>query len=751
MQRRGLGTFGGVFTPSILTILGLILFLRLGYVVGNAGLGRAFLMLAVATGIAAATSLSLAAIATNRKVRGGGDYFLISRSLGVAFGGGIGLIVFAAQSVSVAFYCIGFGDAAEALFPDAGPGLPTTVAAGAVLVLLGVALLGADLATRFQYAIMAILFAALASFFVGAELHWDTARLEAAWNPLPGAPGFWVLFAIFFPAVTGFTQGVSMSGDLRDPARSLPSGTFLAIGLSTVIYAAVMVGLAAAMEPAELAVDYQAMERISPVPALVRGGVLAATLSSALASFLGAPRILQALAADRVFEVLQPFARTSGRAANPRRAVLLTGAIALVTIALGNLNAVASLVSMFFLISYGLLNYATYVEATAAGPSFRPTFRFFHGRASLAGTLACLAVMFAIDAVASVIAIAVLAAIHQYVERTAVPAHWRDSRRAYRFRRVKDGIRQLAGAPESPRDFQPHVLAFTESEERRERLLRYAAWITGGSGMITAVQLVEGAASLESVEARRSEAGERLASEIERQKLDAFALAVAAPDLRVASETLVQSWGVGPIRSNTVLLNWREGAWPGDEPEAASLWYARLLRSALALRQNVVVLRAEDTAWEALRATPAERRRIDVWWFDDDSSRLALLFAYLMTRTGDWDETTICIRAPAEKGKASRVEEMLRRRLTEMRIEAEVEVVEAADAEAIAQRSADATAAFLPLRLHGLRIEAPLGGSGDVGDLLARLPIVGLVAAAQDIVLRDTEEKPAPAAAPASG
>ena len=415
-----LGTFGGVFTPSLLTILGIILFRRLGYVVGSGGLASALLMLGLATTISVLTSLSLAAIATNRKVKGGGDYFLISRTLGVQYGGALGLILFVAQAISVAFYCVGFGEGVAALVE--GPASTARLAAaGAAVVLFGLAYAGSDLATRFQLVIMACLAAALGSFFAGSVGHWEPGRLDAGWVAPEASDVFWPVFAVFFPAVTGFTQGVSMSGDLADPARSLPRGTFLAVGVSTVVYALAMIALAGALSLETLASDYDSLRRVAAVPGLVDAGVLAATLSSALASYLGAPRILQALARDRLFPVLTPFAEGSGASSNPRRGVVLTFGIALVAIALGDLNAIAALVSMAFLISYGLLNYATYVEAQGASPSFRPRFRFFHARVSLAGTILCGLVMVRLDPAATAVALALLAALYQYppLERDA--------------------------------------------------------------------------------------------------------------------------------------------------------------------------------------------------------------------------------------------------------------------------------------------------------------------------------------------
>ena len=185
-----LGTFSGVFTPSILTILGIILFLRLGYVVGSAGLARALIIIGLANAISILTSFSLSAIATNLKVKGGGDYYLISRTLGLEFGGAIGIVLFLAQSVSIAFYCIGFGEALTAILPQSTKVFPQIIAALAVAYLFIFAWLGTDWATRFQYVVMAILVAALISFFIGGLAKWDNAMLTKNWTSSPSAPDF---------------------------------------------------------------------------------------------------------------------------------------------------------------------------------------------------------------------------------------------------------------------------------------------------------------------------------------------------------------------------------------------------------------------------------------------------------------------------------------------------------------------------------------------------------------------------------
>jgi len=271
-----LGTFAGVFTPSILTILGIILFLRLGYVVGNAGLGRALLIIGLANAISILTSVSLSAIATNLHVKGGGDYYLISRTLGVEFGGAIGIVLFLAQSVSIAFYCIGFGEAVSSMLSEGSQLTPQIIAVLAVSFLFVFAWLGADWATRFQYVVMSLLGAALVSFFTGGISEWKSAMLVRNWATSGSSSDFWILFAIFFPAVTGFTQGVSMSGDLKDPGKSLPLGTFLAVGISIIIYFGVAVVFAGALPNDLLTRDYGAMKRVASIGFFIDAGGCAA-------------------------------------------------------------------------------------------------------------------------------------------------------------------------------------------------------------------------------------------------------------------------------------------------------------------------------------------------------------------------------------------------------------------------------------------------------------------------------------------
>jgi amino acid transporter len=729
---QGMGTFGGVFTPSVLTILGLVLFLRLGYVVGTVGLWQTLLIIGLASLVSVLTSISLAAVATNIEVKSGGVYYIISRTLGVAYGGAIGLVLFVALAVSVGFYCVGFAEGVTATFDITTPFAAQGIAAAAVLLMAVIAWFGSDLATRVQYVVMAFLVFSLISFGMGAWGHWDNSRLVAALGPNQGWIGFWPAFAIFFPAVTGFTQGVNMSGDLADPVRSIPRGTAYAVGLSILVYVVVAVLLAGAVPRGILTFDYGAMRNVAAFGPLIDAGIFAATLSSALASLMGAPRILQSLAKDKVFPFLAVFGVGHGPSDNPRNGILLGTLIALGTVALGNLNVIASVVAMFFVVTYGLLNYATYFEASGRSPSFRPALSWYDPRLSLVGGLVSLGVMLAINLTAGLVAIAVILAVYQYLQSTATEARWADGQRSYELQAVRDNLLAASARPEHARDWRPQILAFSNDEARRERLLRFAAWIEGHSGLTTVIRILEGKGRRARRELALAE--KALERDLAAKGLTAFPLVVSATDLDVAVPVAVQSVGIGPTRINTVLLNWLDPAKRTEDPEQAKRFLGNLHASFL-LGFNLVVFDAHEDDWERLTATRPAARTIDIWWSDNATGRLMLVLAYLMTRNTDWRGAPIrVITADAETDVDLRKAE-LEEELKSVRIAAEVIVLPIGDdrLEGLIGQSADSAIVFVPLGIREQEFTDWLGTP--LANILPRLPIVALVMAAEEMDL----------------
>jgi hypothetical protein len=338
--------------------------------------------------------------------------------------------------------------------------------------------------------------------------------------------------------------------------------------------------------------------------------------------------------------------------------------------------------------------------------------------------------MLAIDLEAGLVAVALLFAIYEYLRRTAPQARWADGRRSYHTQRIRTHLLAAAGEAEHPRDWRPNMLLFSDERERRVQLLQFASWLEGDSGFATAVKILEGrgAAMLK----RRQEAEDALAEDVRQAGVQAFPLAMAAPNLNLAIHTLVQGFGIGHLRANIILLNWLERA-RQSAGEQRELAYGRQLRTAFRLGCNLVVLNAEDPKWASLRQAAPAARRIDVWWRGDASSRLMLLLAHLMTRTEDWDGARIRLLGICCTADSTATAEALRETLEEVRIDAEAVLVEQPGVEAVAQRSADASLVFLPFRLRGDR---PLGPfAGPLEGLLAPLPVTALVLAAEDMDL----------------
>ncbi|MDA7880394.1 amino acid permease [bacterium] len=623
--------FGGVFTPCTLTILGVIMFLRFGYVVGHAGILETLVIIGAATLITLLTTLSLSAIVTNTEVKGGGAYFLISRSLGAEFGGAIGLVFFVAQAISVAMYVIGFSEAVVAsVLPGQSKLLIATICN---IFVFGCVFRGAGWTIRLQYFILAILLASLGSFYAGAIPEFDSEVFDENWGNRFSADSqesIFTMFALFFPAVTGIMAGANMSGDLRDPSKAIPTGTLLSIVFTGAIYFSLALLMGGAREASVLSNyggDSMVIAEISAVPFLITAGVFAATLSSALGSMMGAPRILQAFAKDDVFENLRPFAAGSGEANEPRRATILTFIISQAAILLvADLNTIAPLITMFFMLTYGLLNLATFYEAITKNPSYRPRFRYSHWLTSLAGAVGCLLVMFLISWIWALVAIFGMACVYLYISQKEVETRWGDLHRGLLFERTRKNLLKLEKELHHPKNWRPIILAFSGASWERPQLAVYGHWFTAGHGVLTLGYVIQG-----DVENRleRLQSQERILNAfIQEQKLEAFPAVVAAPTISAGMESLVQTHGLGALRPNTVLLGW-----PNNEEKIVP--FSTTLRSIHALERSVIAMRFNEPALE-LDPRTVPLGTIDVWWRGNQNGELMLLLAHLLAQNQRW-------------------------------------------------------------------------------------------------------------------
>ncbi len=428
-SRRLYGTFTGVFTPTLLTILGVIMYLREGWVVGNAGLLGAWAIILFSYLITATTGLSLASITTNIRIGAGGAFSVISQSLGLEVGGSIGIPLYLSQTLAVAMYIFGFRAGWLWIFPE-HPALIIDLVTFVVLV--GIALVSAGLAFKVQYVILVIIAGSLISVAAGGAGAPPEHSVDW-WGDFPGfgeegfpGIGFWGVFAVFFPAATGIMAGANMSGELANPRRSIPVGTLSAIGVSLLVYLGLAAWLAIRVPTAELLENYTALIDRSAWGPAVLAGLLGATFSSALSSLVGAPRILQALADHQILPGSRWLAIRS-RSGEPRNAMFLTASIVLAALMLRYLNVIAPLITMFFLITYAMINVVVLIEQSLGLVSFRPLLRIPR-LVPLIGAAGCILAMFVVNPTFALVAVVVVLALYAHLTRRQLRAPFGDVR-----------------------------------------------------------------------------------------------------------------------------------------------------------------------------------------------------------------------------------------------------------------------------------------------------------------------------------
>jgi solute carrier family 12 sodium/potassium/chloride transporter 2 len=623
VKATGLGTFGGVYTPSILTILGVIMYLRFGWVVGNVGLLGTLLIVTLSTAITFLTGLSISAIATDRVVRVGGAYYMISRSLGIETGGAVGIPLYFAQALSVALYTIGFAESVVEVFSNLNQLYVALITTILVAVL---ALTSAQLAIRAQYFIMAAIALSLISFLFGHPL--ENTQIEMWGAPRAESESFWTVFAVFFPAVTGIMAGVNMSGDLRDPSRSIPIGTLAAIGTGYVIYMSLPVLLAMRADWDTLLAEPLVMQRMAFWGPAILLGVWGATLSSAIGSIMGAPRVLQALARDGVLPRWMSFLGTgSGPDDEPRIGTAVTLFVATAAVCVGELNLIAPVLTMFFLTTYLVLNVSAGIEGFLQSPSFRPSFRvpWF---LSLLGALGCLAVMFLINAIATIVAALIVLGIYIWLQRRELETTWGDARRGIWMALLRAGIFQLDHQPDT-KNWRPHILVLSGAPTKRWSLIELADALTHNRGFIT-VSSVLPSGSRDVAQQAKMETTIR--DYLEKRGMQALVRVVTAPDPFEGGLRLIESYGLGSLVPNTIML--------GDSEEASRRdRYCQLIAQAHRAKRNVLILR--DHPEQGF----GECRQIDVWWGGMQANGgLMLLLAYLLRTDIEWRNVQIYLK-----------------------------------------------------------------------------------------------------------
>ncbi|KAK2870718.1 hypothetical protein Q8A67_023245 [Cirrhinus molitorella] len=653
-ESKGVVKFGwikGVLVRCMLNIWGVMLFIRMTWIVGQAGIAYSCIIVIMATVVTTITGCSTSAIATNGFVRGGGAYYLISRSLGPEFGGSIGLIFAFANAVAVAMYVVGFAETVVELLISSNVLMldeindVRIIGTITVILLLGISVAGMEWEAKAQIFLLVILITAIFNYFIGAFIPveskkkfgffgYDAGILADNFGPDFRGQTFFSVFSIFFPAATGILAGANISGDLADPQSAIPKGTLLAILITGLVYMGVAISAGAcivrdatgqdmginetfsALNCTDAACrlgydfsscrpileggkssckfglhnDFQIMSVVSGFGPLITAGIFSATLSSALASLVSAPKVFQALCKDNIYPGIGIFGKGYGKNNEPLRGYFLTFGIALAFILIAELNVIAPIISNFFLASYALINFSVFHASLANSPGWRPSFKYYNMWVSLAGAILCCLVMFVINWWAALLTNVIVLSLYIYVSYKKPDVNWGSSTQALTYHQALTHSLQLCGVADHVKTYRPQCLVMTGAPNSRPALLHLVHAFTKNVGLMVCGHV--------RISSRRPNFKELNSDMLRYQRWllnnnsKAFYTPVVAEDLRQGTQYLLQAAGLGRLRPNTLVVGFKNDWRIGDIKEVET--YINLIHDAFDFQYGVVIIRLRE-------------------------------------------------------------------------------------------------------------------------------------------------------------
>uniref|UniRef100_A0A669DAA4 Solute carrier family 12 member 2 n=1 Tax=Oreochromis niloticus TaxID=8128 RepID=A0A669DAA4_ORENI len=647
-ESKGVVKFGwikGVLVRCMLNIWGVMLFIRMSWIVGQAGIALACVIVAMATVVTTITGLSTSAIATNGFVKGGGAYYLISRSLGPEFGGSIGLIFAFANAVAVAMYVVGFAETVvellgiDAVMTDEINDI-RIIGTITIIILLGISVAGMEWEAKAQIFLLVVLITAIFNYFIGSFIPvkskeakgfmgYDASIMWENIGPDFRGETFFSVFAIFFPAATGILAGANISGDLADPQMAIPKGTLLAILITGIVYLGVAVSTGSCilrdasgnvndtissqfMANCSTAAckfgydfstcknedtcryglhrDFQVMSLVSGFGPIITAGIFSATLSSALASLVSAPKVFQALCKDNIYPGLQMFAKGYGKNNEPLRGYILTFGIALAFILIAELNTIAPIISNFFLASYALINFSVFHASLANSPGWRPSFKYYNMWVSLAGAILCCGVMFVINWAAALLTNVIVMALYIYVSHKKPDVNWGSSTQALTYHQALTHTLHLSGVEDHVKNFRPQCLVMTGYPNSRPALLDLVHSFTKNVGLMICGHIRTGYRRPNFKELATDQA--RYQRWLLKNETKAFYTPVFAEDLKQGSQYLLQAAGLGRLKPNTLVLGFKNDWRDGDMMNVET--YISMIHDAFDFQFGAVILRLKE-------------------------------------------------------------------------------------------------------------------------------------------------------------
>jgi amino acid transporter len=631
-----------VFMTTLSTILGAVLFLRFGYAVGHVGLLGTLAIIVIGHMVTIPTAMAVAEIATNQKVEGGGVYYIISRSFGINIGASIGVALYFSQAISVAFYIIACAEAFGPVFEwvNATYGLALSdkrLVSIPLTIIVSILMLykGADIGIKTLYFVVAILFVSLVMFFAGTT-EYSTTHANDYFRVIPDGDNFFYVFAIIFPAFTGMAAGVGLSGDLKDPKKSIPAGTILATVAGMLIYVFAAYKLNTSVSPEDLAHDQLIMSKIAIWGPIIPIGLICATLSSALGSIMVAPRTLQALAVDKVFAIPSLnkwMSREKGKNHEPVNGVLVTSLIALVFVAIGNVDFVAEIISMFFMVTYGAICLISFLHHFAADPSYRPSFKskwYF----SLIGAVMCFYLMFSMNPAYAFGSLAIMVIIYIIITRVNEDKHglakifqgviFQLSRKLQIF---------LQKVDKDDEDWRPSVICISRSAFKRTYDFDLIRWMCHRYGFGTYVHFINGYLSRETHHQAESDLQEliKIASDV---KSNVYLDTMISPSFTTAIAQSLQLPSISGKDGNMFLFEFSR---MHDENSNEIVENIPLVRAA---NFDLCVLATAEKGF-------GFKREIHIWITQSDyeNANLMILIGYIIMGHPEWSKAQIKIFA----------------------------------------------------------------------------------------------------------
>jgi len=661
MQDKKIGTLFGIFIPNVTMMFGVIIFLRLGVIVSHAGLFKSLLVIGFSLLIMLITSASTATIATNMKVGSGGVYYLITRSLGLEVGGALGFVILLSQILSIAMTMSAFAYTIVEIFPYLDV---TLVEVGSLLLLTLISSVSANLALRTQGIILIVLLIAIGSIFFGSM---DGVTIPE--NPKPffesGDLSFWLAFAMLYPALTGIEAGMALTGNLKNPARSLLVGNITSLIFVAATYAAVLI-YGYIMIPYELLKsDPFAFMYYASQSWMVMVGICAATLSSALGSLLGAPRILQSMSQDGlVFPIL---GREYGPYREPRWALALTAVLSCIIMVSTNIDQIIPIYAMICLISYTLLNLTSGVSEMINAPSWRPSFHCPH-LLSLFGAALTIIAMFMIDPGWSFTAIFLITGFYFIIYQKSFHVSFEDIRNSMYFFLTRYALYRFEGKHLKASTWHPQLLVLSVAPTQNPNLVLLSNSLAKVNGLLTFASVVPQSWDCP---AKLPTTLEALRSFFLEKKIQCIVDVHAAETPSEGFINLIKSHGIGALQPNTIVV-------PIDEESDVDDGFIELVKACYAARKNLIIFKASGEISEANYEAPKKRnsKLIDIWWDSSERQSSNLLVSYVtsLRESKKWARSIVRLNAISGDEGEEPVEEFLEKFVQLSRLNMEVAV-----------------------------------------------------------------------------